>query len=161
MNLISCKEAKLQGLKKYFTGRPCKHGHIAERHVTGGCCECANLDQQRYYRQNPDKYKKLTVEYREREENKDKVRRIQRNYYARNSDKIRAEAKTIRGERALRVPKWAKFDKIKEIYKNCPQGYEVDHVLPLQGNTVSGLHVHNNLQYLPVSENRSKHNKVL
>lgn len=161
MNKISCKEAKILGLKRYFTGRPCKHGHIAERHVTGGCCICSNLDQQRYYRENPDKYKNMTVNYRNREENKDKVRKIQRDYYSRNSDKIRAEAKTIRGLRALRVPGWANFNKIKDIYNKCPVGYEVDHILPLQGKTVSGLHVHNNLQYLPISENRSKHNKVL
>ena len=161
MNIISCKKAKLLGLKRYFTGRPCKHGHTSERHVTGGCCECANLDQQRYYHQNPDKYKRRTLEYREREENIEKVRKIQREYYNRNSDKIRAEGKTVRGKRSLRIPKWADFNKIKEIYNNCPKDHEVDHILPLQGKTVSGLHVHNNLQYLPVRENRSKHNKVL
>jgi hypothetical protein len=29
--IISCKEAKARGLKRYFTGKPCKRGHIAEQ----------------------------------------------------------------------------------------------------------------------------------
>jgi hypothetical protein len=52
-------------------------------------------------------------------------------------------------------------EKIREIYLNCPKGYEVDHIIPLKGELVSGLHVHYNLQYLPSSENRIKSNKFL
>jgi hypothetical protein len=47
---------------------------------------------------------------------------------------------------------------IKEFYKNRPEGMEVDHIVPLQGKQVSGLHVVWNLQYLPKEENRRKHN---
>lgn len=64
-------------------------------------------------------------------------------------------------KRKLRVPKWADQEKIDEIYRNKPEGYEVDHIIPLSGKTVSGLHVHNNLQYLPKQENRLKSNKFL
>lgn len=55
-------------------------------------------------------------------------------------------------------PKWADMDKIREIYVNRPEGCHVDHIIPLRGKLVSGLHVENNLQYLPIAENMKKHN---
>ncbi len=43
------KEAAAAGLKKYNTGRPCKHGHIAERYVDSGACyECLKISQQNF-----------------------------------------------------------------------------------------------------------------
>jgi len=41
MKIISRKEAKENGLTRYFTGKSCKHGHIAERFISYGCVECA------------------------------------------------------------------------------------------------------------------------
>lgn len=55
-------------------------------------------------------------------------------------------------------PSWANMDKLREIYVNRPDGYHVDHIIPLRGKFVSGLHVENNLQYLPAKENMIKHN---
>lgn len=63
--------------------------------------------------------------------------------------------------RKLRIPSW--FDKekerIAEFYDNCPEGYHVDHIIPLQGKYVSGLHTLSNLQYLSAEENIAKGNK--
>lgn len=45
MKLITCKRASELGLSHYFTGKPCKNGHIAPRHVTNRTCmECAKKD---------------------------------------------------------------------------------------------------------------------
>jgi len=64
-----------------------------------------------------------------------------------------------RADLDFRTPSWAEIALIKEFYDNCPKGYEVDHVVPLRGRLVSGLHTLINLQYLTVKENRSKSNK--
>jgi hypothetical protein len=55
------------------------------------------------------------------------------------------------------MPPWADLDKIKEIYKNRPKGYHVDHIHPI---SKGGLHVHYNLQYLPAIDNIKKSNKI-
>lgn len=55
----------------------------------------------------------------------------------------------------------SKLDAIKEIYTNCPEGMHVDHIIPLQGVLVSGLHVDTNLQYLSVKDNIIKSNNFL
>lgn len=47
---------------------------------------------------------------------------------------------------------------IREFYANCPPGYEVDHIIPI---SKGGLHVLENLQYLPKIENRRKSNKLV
>lgn len=61
--------------------------------------------------------------------------------------------------RKRRTPKWSESSDIKEFYKNCPDGHHVDHIVPLKGNRVSGLHVISNLQYLPASLNMAKGNR--
>ncbi len=58
-----------------------------------------------------------------------------------------------------RTPVYADLEAIKEFYVNCPKGMEVDHIIPLQGKTVSGFHILPNLQYLTVRANRKKKNK--
>ena len=47
---------------------------------------------------------------------------------------------------------------LQEFYLNCPEGYEVDHIIPV---SKGGLHCIENLQYLTISENRKKSNKIL
>lgn len=64
-----------------------------------------------------------------------------------------------RAAKLQRTPKWADKLKISEIYLECPKGYHVDHIVPLQGDLVCGLHVDNNLKPIPAKDNLSKGNK--
>lgn len=80
-------------------------------------------------------------------------------YLESTRDYQREYQKTRKAMKLARVPKWADLGKIKEIYANCPKGHHVDHIIPLQGALVSGLHIENNLQYLTAEDNLKKHNK--
>jgi len=63
-----------------------------------------------------------------------------------------------------KTPKWVNLDEILLFHAACPEGYEVDHIVPLRGiidgRPVSGLHVIWNLQYLTVAENRKKKHRI-
>lgn len=43
MEIVTRAQAKAAGLKRYFTGKPCKHGHITERYIAGRCVECLRI----------------------------------------------------------------------------------------------------------------------
>jgi hypothetical protein len=66
----------------------------------------------------------------------------------------------------LAMPAWADKAAMRAVYAEAQrltletgQRHEVDHVIPLLGKTVSGLHVEYNLQVLPMPDNRRKSNR--
>lgn len=55
MELISLKDAIENGLTRYFTGKPCKRGHIEQRYVKGGrCVECDKISSSNWKKNNPE-----------------------------------------------------------------------------------------------------------
>lgn len=60
---------------------------------------------------------------------------------------------------SLATPKWVDIEALIKVYVNCPEGFEVDHIVPLRNKNVCGLHVPANLQYLSREENIEKRNK--
>lgn len=79
--------------------------------------------------------------------------------YKENPGSYKARAMAYKSAKLQRTPAWADIEKIKEIYVYCPEGYHVDHIIPLRGDTVSGLHTELNLQYLKAEDNLKKSNK--
>jgi len=86
MDIITKAEAKRLGLKRYFTGKPCKYGHVAERFYSGDCTIC----QKKYREENREKLLARRREYYE--ENRDRELARRREYYEENRDREKARA---------------------------------------------------------------------
>lgn len=89
-------------------------------------------------------------------------------YYDRYPDKCIAKFKKYQAKKTNAYPKWMTEEDdwlIKEVYelsslrtKLTGIQWHVDHIIPLQGKFVCGLHVPSNLQVITVSENYKKSN---
>lgn len=127
----------------------------AEYHIENR--EANKAKSKRYYQQNTAYFAEYKREYYA--EKGPLVRARRKAYRKRNLGKCNAADRKRRIAKMQRVPKWADLKAIASFYANCPPGYHVDHIIPLQGKNVSGLHVLSNLQYLPAAENIRKRNK--
>jgi hypothetical protein len=113
---------------------------------------------------NSDKWKSFLDSYNEK--NKDHIKEYRASWMKANKDRHNASLAKRRARELQALPSWANLNAIKIEYslaKWCSEvtgiPYEVDHIIPLQGKRVSGLHVANNLQVIPKSDNRKKHNQ--
>ena len=105
--------------------------------------------------------KKISIEQKARYEAKKEEYKLRIKAYRKaNKQKVNAWRAKRRAAKLNATPAWADNKKIAQIYKECPPGYHVDHVFPLQSPIMCGLHVENNLQYLPAKENIKKKNHV-
>jgi len=55
LQIITRKDAHAAGLRRFFTGRPCAHGHTAERFVTTGGCVACNAARSKAFGQQANK----------------------------------------------------------------------------------------------------------
>lgn len=88
--IITRAEAKACGAVSYFTGNPCKYGHVAERRVVNHeCRECARIKTREFIKNNPEYINKWNAKnrgyytaYRQkwRKNNSEKSREYTRNY---------------------------------------------------------------------------------
>jgi len=119
-----------------------------------------------YDKANPEKILAKAKKYREA--NPEKIAEISQNYRKNNPAIFSYHASKRNLAKLQRTPKWlTEFDelKIKCLYqvaamrtKESGQKWHVDHVIPLRGKLVSGLHVPNNLRVITAVENRQKKN---
>lgn len=72
--------------------------------------------------------------------------------------KIREVSANYRAQVKKQTPNNVDRQAIKKFYKECPSGYEVDHIIPI---SKGGLHTLENLQYLTITENRKKGSKII
>jgi len=135
--------------------------------------------QGEYYRKNKQKIMKYYGEYYLA--NQEGLKEHSREYYnnnkeaqaynnaqwkKKNKSKVNANNAKRRAVKLRATPPWADLSKIQEVYDEAHRLTEllgidmhVDHIIPLQGELVSGLHVHSNLQILTYVDNLSKSNR--
>ncbi len=122
--IISREDARAAGLKRYYTGEPCRRGHVGERYVQGHCVKCSkkyrgdwnntnreklNKQARDRYNANPEKARKLAntwnrfnrerVNKRSRDwnrANKEETNKRVREEYKANPEKRRKRARDYR-----------------------------------------------------------------
>lgn len=183
-------EAKATGATHYFTGEPCKHGHIAPRKTKGACIECLKDEWA--------KANETRAEYFKAYNQSEAGQKAKKEYYARNKETViaRANARPIEVRRAAKAkhkttnpeyyntlnnvrkrrhrnatPPWITAEQkaaMRELYvqathltKITGERYVVDHIVPLINPVVCGLHVPWNLRVITQHENAKKSNKLV
>lgn len=167
--IVSLAEARELGLKRYFTGEVCSRGHVSERYTRDRqCAACKKEKYDEYREKNPEKERARCLAYNAR--NLKKVRESTANWVKNNPHK-KLHLNTLRYARKMKqTPPWLSADHKREIldFYNLSQKlsretgvrHHVDHIIPLKGKFVSGLHVPWNLQVIPATQNIKKGNKV-
>ena len=106
-----------------------------------------------------------------RSKNKERAKEIAKKSYEKNRAGYIYRARCRKIALKQRTPKWLTefdlfvieciYDRAKELGEYFGVPFHVDHIIPLQGKTVSGFHCPANLQILPASVNLSKSNKFV
>ena len=106
-----------------------------------------------------DRRKKIAEKHLSIPGKREQYRKVAVAWKKANPHKVNAKTAERRAAKLLRTPIWADMSAIKKVYEEAAkQCLTVDHIIPLQGRLVSGLHVHYNLQLLTKSENSAKKN---
>lgn len=157
MEIVSKECAKERGLTRYFTGEKCSKGHISERYTKSGKrVSCGLIRANKWRNKNPCHAKEWRIK------NKEHVKD-----YRKSKSAYYAERRAFRKSRQIQAtPEWlSKEDtvKIELVYMAREENeltfdkpYHVDHIVPLQGENVCGLHVPWNLRVISAEENIKK-----
>lgn len=182
-------DAKAQGAAYYFTGEPCKHGHIAPRKTKGACVEClkaewakGNETRAEYFRAYNRSEAGQEAKHRYYEANKADVvakaratpnelkNAYRKSWKDKNLLSIRADTKARRRKHRSATPLWLTRKErgaIRAMYQAAiftsqlsGERYVIDHIYPLRSDVVCGLHVPWNLRIITQAENLKKSNSL-
>lgn len=103
--------------------------------------------------------------------NKAKIREKNQRHYLENRDQYFRKSAERRARKLHATPSWDReltnfivqegYRLASLRFKILGIKYHIDHILPLKGHTICGLHVWNNLRLIPATENLMKYNKLL
>lgn len=92
--IVDRDEAIRLGLKRYFTGNPCRKGHISQRTLNGGCFTCAAINSRLWYENN--KERAAATAARSYEKRKPRLKAYNKNYQEVNKEAISKRAREYR-----------------------------------------------------------------
>ena len=93
--------------------------------------------------------------------NPQKMRQSRKKYNSLNDGKKNALLAKYRATKIQATPPWFEKDLVEIVYIKANEwGFAVDHIIPLQGKNVCGLHCWANLQLLDPLLNSSKGNRI-
>jgi len=121
----------------------------------------------RYAKKHPTKRVAAVLKWKA--SNPEKAAEVSRRSRLKNKARVNANKAFYRASKRNRTPVWlTEFDKLKirclysiaaMLSRENKEEWHVDHIIPLNGKNVSGLHVPNNLWFIKGEENRLKNNK--
>lgn len=144
----------------------------------GYCYKCSDCQKKQYHSNKQKKLKRQRERYFEKRElillrqklynstNKISRSKYRKNHYLSNKDVALSYWAKRRAVKLKATPSWltkSELEEIKDFYTAAAMfklyvgvEYHVDHIVPLQGKTVCGLHVPWNLQIVTEAENKKK-----
>jgi hypothetical protein len=139
--------------------------------LTSECKSCKAKTDKEYYKKNTQKVKEKAASWYS--ENKEqalvRMKAISQKWAKENKEKRADTEAKRRANKLLATPCWLSEAQLREIETEyalsawcstvMDSSYHVDHIVPLKGKLVCGLHVPWNLRVIPASENISKGNR--
>lgn len=138
------------GLAAFVAHRKANHG------CENKCKSCKSIEYLQWRTSNAGYRSSYHIKNKEKENKNSKM------WLKENPAKSLAITRKYQVAKFSHIPPWYDEKEVTRIYEEAKnKGLEVDHIIPLQGKNVCGLHVQNNLRGISMWENRSKSNKFV
>lgn len=157
-----CKEAKAQ----YAKAHPEHSANYAKNNP-----EVMKKAQDKFYSNPSNKNKRSEYNKAYTAANSSRINKYSKAWAKRNKAAVNARGAMYRASKKQATPSWltdTDLKKIKLLYTIATKIEEqtgvkmhVDHIIPLNGKTVSGFHMPENMQVITAVANMQKHNKLL